>query len=124
VLSLPASVRIYLFADATDMRKGFDGLAALVTASGLDVFSGHLFAFVSRRGDRAKVLTWQRGGFVLWYKRLERGRFRRPEITPGTSRITLEADQLALLLEGIDPRDVRRPRRWEPKKRIDTAPAS
>ena len=113
-------MRIYLFAEPTDMRKGFDGLSALVVASGLDVFSGHLFAFVSRRGDRAKVLTWQRGGFVLWYKRLEKGRFRRPEIAPGVGRITLEADQLGLLLEGIDPRGVRRPRRWEPKKGIDT----
>lgn len=122
MLSLPASVRIYLFAEPTDMRKGFDGLSALVTASGLDVFSGHLFAFVSRRGDRAKVLTWQRGGFVLWYKRLERGRFRRPAIAAGERRVVIEADQLALLLEGIDPKDVRRPRRWEPKRKgIDTA---
>ena len=64
MLSLPASVRIYLSAEPTDMRKGFDGMSALVTASGLDVFSGHMFVFVSRRGDRAKVLTWQRGGFV------------------------------------------------------------
>lgn len=111
MLSLPASVRIYLFAEPTEMRKGFDGLSALVTASGLDVFSGHMFVFVSRRGDRAKVLTWQRGGFVLWYKRLERGRFRRPTIAPGENRIALEADQLALLLEGINPKNVRRPRR-------------
>ena len=124
MLSLPASVRIYLFAEPTDMRKGFDGLAALVTASGLDVFSGHLFAFVSGRGDRAKVLTWQRGGFVLWYKRLERGRFRRPDIPPGAHRVMLEADQLALLLEGIDPRGVRRPRRWEPRKGIDSEAAT
>ncbi|MFT4704525.1 MAG: transposase [Bradymonadia bacterium] len=72
VLSLPASVRIYLFAEATDMRRGFDGLSALVLASGLDVFSGHVFAFVSRRGDRAKVLTWQLGGVVLWYTRLKK----------------------------------------------------
>jgi transposase len=121
MLSLPGSVRIYLFAEPTDMRKGFDGLSALVVASGLDVFSGHLFAFVSRRGDRAKVLTWQRGGFVLWYKRLEQGRFRRPEIPEGVGRVQLEADQLALLLEGIDQRGIKRPRRWEPRRKIDTA---
>ena len=121
MLSLPASVRIYLFAEPTDMRKGFDGLSALVVASGLDVFSGHLFAFVSRRGDRAKVLTWERGGFVLWYKRLEQGRFRRPEIPEGASRVQLEADQLALLLEGIDQRGIKRPPRWEPRRKIDTA---
>lgn len=83
MLSLPSSVRIYLLSGPTDMRKGFDGLAALVRAAGLDVFSGHLFVFVSRRSDRAKVLTFERGGFVLWYKRLELGRFRVPAAAQG-----------------------------------------
>jgi transposase len=68
MLSLPSSVRIFFFDAPTDMRKGFDGLAAMVKASGLELFSGHLFVFLSRRADRVKVLTWQRGGFVLWYK--------------------------------------------------------
>lgn len=115
MLSLPASVRIYLFAAPTDMRKGFDGLVALVKAEGLDAFSGHLFVFVSRRGDRAKVLTWERGGFVLWYKRLERGRFRRPQIAADATQVRLEGDQLLLLLEGIDLTKVSRPVRWAPK---------
>lgn len=115
MLSLPSSVRIYFFAAPTDMRKGFDGLSALVKAAGLNEFSGHLFVFVSRRGDRVKILTWERGGFVLWYKRLERGRFRRPQIAPGATRVQLEPDQLTLLLEGIDLRSVRRPKRWAPK---------
>jgi transposase len=116
MLSLPSSVRIYFFEPAVDMRKGFDGLAALVRASGLDVFSGHLFVFVSRRSDRVKVLSWERGGFVLWYKRLERGRFRRPILEPGCERVELEPDQFVLLLEGIDFSRLRRPRRWEPKR--------
>lgn len=115
MLSLPSSVRIYFFESATDMRKGFDGLAALVQASGLDIFSGHLFVFMSRRRNRAKILSWQRGGFVLWYKRLEKGCFRRPTMPPGTTRMELEPDQLLLLLEGIDLASVRRPPRWEPK---------
>jgi len=115
MLSLPASVRIFFFAAPTDMRKGFDGLSALVEASGLNKYSGHLFVFVSRRGDRVKILTWERGGFVLWYKRLERGRFRRPRIPAAASRILIEPDQLTLLIEGIDLKNVRRPRRWEPK---------
>ena len=115
MLTLPSSVRIYFFAAPTDMRKGFDGLSALVRAAGMNEFSGHLFVFVSRRGDRAKVLTWERGGFVLWYKRLERSGFRRPAIAPGVSKIQLEPDQLTLLLEGIDLASVRRPRRWAPK---------
>jgi len=115
MLTLPSSVRIFFFAAPTDMRKGFDGLSALVKAAGLDEFSGHLFVFVSRRGDRAKVLSWERGGFVLWYKRLERGRFRRPPVLPETTRVRLEPDQLTLLLEGIDLTSVPRPRRWSPK---------
>lgn len=119
MLSLPSAVRIYFFAAPTDMRKGFDGLAALVKSSGLNEFSGHLFVFVSRRGDRAKVLSWERGGFVLWYKRLERGRFRRPQVAAETQQVRIESDQLTLLLEGIDLKNVRRPKRWEPKG-IDT----
>lgn len=105
------------------MRKGFDGLAAVVTASGLDIYSGHLFAFVSRRSDRAKILAWERGGFVLWYKRLERGRFSRPTVASGASRVRIEPDQLTLLLEGIDLRQVKRPKRWSPQK-LDTSSES
>lgn len=116
MLSLPSSVRIMLFAGAVDMRKGFDGLAAIVVATGHDVYSGHLFVFLSGRADRVKVLTWQRGGFVVWYKRLERGRFRRPHTPPDATGVTLEADELTLLLEGFDPRHLRRPKRWEPEK--------
>jgi len=114
MLSLTCAVRIHLFAHPVDMRQGFDGLAARVRAAGLDAFSGHVFVFVSRRGDRVKVLTWERGGFALWYKRLEIGRFRRPHIPPGTTQIHLDPDQLALLLAGIDLTSVRRPKVWEP----------
>jgi len=90
-------------------------LTALVKAAELDEFSGHLFVFVSRRGDRAKILSWERGGFVLWYKRLEAGKFKRPEIAPDATQILLDPDQLTLLLEGIDLKKVRRPKRWMPK---------
>ncbi len=118
MLSLPSSVRIYLLLGPTDMRKGFDGLSGLVRASGLDLFSGHLFVFISRRANRAKILTWERGGFVLWYKRLEQGRFRVPAPDDDSGRLHLAPDQLTLLLEGIDLSSVRRPKRWGPR-RID-----
>jgi len=116
MLTLPSSVRIYLFTAPADMRKGFDGLAGLVRLAGLDLFSGHLFVFVSAGCNRTKVLAWERGGFVLWYKRLERGRFKRPVVPAGETRVQLEADQLMLLLEGIDLRAVKRPKRWEPAR--------
>ena len=114
MLTLPASVRIYLATGAVDLRKSIDGLGALASARGHDVFSGHLFAFTSRRGDRVKILAWDRGGFVLYYKRLERGVFRLPEIEPGAEEVQLDATQLAMLLDGIDVKRVKPPKRWEP----------
>lgn len=114
MLTLPRGVRIYLASEATDMRKGIDGLAALVRQFGEDVYSGHLFVFVSRRADRLKILTWDSGGFVVFYKRLEKGTFKPPSITRGQTTVRLDAAQLTLLLEGIDLRHVRRPRLWEP----------
>jgi hypothetical protein len=70
MLSLPPTVRIFLAAEPTDMRKGFDSLSHLVEASmALDPLTGHLFVFRSRRGDRLKVLWWDRDGYVLWYKK-------------------------------------------------------
>ena len=68
MIGLPDSVRILLFSEPTDMRRGIDGLTGLVLLAGEDVYSGHLFVFVSRKRNRAKILTYQKGGFVLWYK--------------------------------------------------------
>lgn len=114
MLSLPGAVRIYLATEPTDMRKGFDGLTALVKRHGGDVFSGHLFAFVSRRRDRIKILTWDNGGFVLFYKRLEQGRFRLPLCHDDSSRVQLDGPQLSMLLDGVDVSRVRRPKKWLP----------
>lgn len=72
-------VRIYLYTAPTDMRKGFDSLAALVRESlGHDPLSGHLFLFVGRDRDRLELLYWDADGFAVWYKRLEEGTFRLP----------------------------------------------
>jgi len=114
VLMLPSSVRVFLFAERTDMRKGFDGLAALVRALGEDPFSGHLFVFISRRANRAKILAWHRGGFVLWYKRLEKGHFRMPPRSVEQDRVELDSGQLAMLLDGVDFSRVQRLKAWEP----------
>ena len=98
MLTLPSSVRIYLCTAVTDMRKGHDGLSALVQHHmELDVFSGHLFVFVSRLGNRVKILFWDNGGFVLLYKRLEKGKFRLPPLPQEQATIRLEATPLALL---------------------------
>lgn len=114
MLTLPRSVRIYLAVGPVDLRKSIDGLGALARANAHDLFSGHLFVFTSRRGDRIKILAWDTGGFVLYYKRLEKGRFRMPSIAPGAREVELSATQLAMLLDGIDVKRVMVPRRWEP----------
>lgn len=115
MLTLPPSVCIYLASALVDMRRGHDGLCALVRSHwDVDVYGGHLFVFVGRRADRCKILFWDRGGFVLYYKRLERGRFRLPHIPEGATSVAMDGTELAMLLDGIDVGKVRRPRRWTP----------
>lgn len=117
MLMIPPSVRVYLSSSPADMRCSFDGLTArVVSVLEADPFSGHLFVFRNRRGDRVKILFWDRSGFCLWYKRLEKGTFHFPEAT-GAS-VEVDASDLALLLEGIDLRGARRRPRWEPKKTV------
>ncbi|MCP4809507.1 MAG: IS66 family insertion sequence element accessory protein TnpB [Proteobacteria bacterium] len=122
MLSLPPSVRIHLAAQPVDMRKGFDGLMAIVRTWGFDPFTGDLFVFVSRNRTRIKVLHWDHGGFVLTYKRLEAGSFRVPIPKPGATKLRLDSTQLAMLLDGIDFSRVRRARIWMPPQGIDTRP--
>lgn len=117
MLNIPSATRIFLASEPVDIRKGFDALAAWVEANGLDVYSGHLFVFLSRRRTHVKVLTWSRGGFVLLYRRLERGRFQFPALRPGARTVTLDATELAMLLDGIDIQKVRRSQAWTPASR-------
>lgn len=118
MLTLPSAVRIVLATSPVDMRKSIDGLMAVVrTCFAEDVYSGHLFVFVSRRGDRVKILTFSRGGFILYYKRLEQGRFRLPQVEVDAQSVRLDATQLTMLLDGIDVAEVKRPAAWEPPKR-------
>lgn len=108
------SGRIYLCTSPTDMRKGFDTLAALVKEFlGQDPLSGHLFLFISRGKDRLKILHWDAGGFILWYKRLEQGTFRMPRATSDAAGVELKASELAMMLEGIDLRSIKRSKRME-----------
>jgi transposase len=97
-----------------DLRRGFDGLAAAVRSIvGADPLSGHVFAFVNRRKNRIKLLAWDRTGYLLVYKRLERGTFTiSTEPLPGQRHVEMDAGELLLLLEGIDLRGARRQRRW------------
>jgi transposase len=108
------SVRIYLCTAPTDMRCGFDRLAVLVREFlGHDPLSGHLFLFVSRGKDRLKIFYWDADGFALWYKRLEEGTFRIPAVTGRGTSVELKASELAMLLEGIDLKSLKRTRRFK-----------
>jgi transposase len=115
MLTLPSSVRVYLAAQPVDLRRGHDALVALVRHTWrLNPFDGHLFVFLGRRADRVKILAWDRNGFVLYYKRLSQGRFRMPSVPAGATRVEMDATTLAMLLDGIDVRHVRRPKAWTP----------
>ena len=106
-------LRIWLCVNPIDMRLGFDRLAELASAViGQDPLSGQLFLFRSRGGDRLKILAWDRDGYVLWYKRLEEGTFRFPRVDDGVRTVELRASELAMLLDGIDLRSVKRVKRY------------
>ncbi len=108
------SARIWLAAEPADMRSGFDRLAERVKAViGEDPLSGHLFVLGSRRGDRLKILVWDRDGFVLWYKRLETGVFKVPRVEQGAGSVELRASELAMVLDGIDVSRLKRVARYE-----------
>jgi len=106
--------RIWMASEATDMRCGFDRLAERVNAVvGENPQSGHLFVFRSRRGDRLKILVWDRDGFVLWYKRLEAGVFKMPRVENVARAVELRASELAMILDGIDVSKLKRVARYE-----------
>jgi len=117
MIGLPSSVRIFVAVAPVDMRRSFDALSALATeVVGLNPQTGHLFVFFSRHRDRVKVLFWDRTGFCLMYKRLEKGTFRLPIVPKDTSAIELAAADLMLILEGFDAdRAVRRKRYSTPR---------
>jgi len=115
MLSLPPSVRVFVATQPVDGRKGADSLMVIVRdVLGQDPLAGHLYVFFSRRCDCVRVVYWDRNGFAMWSKRLERGRFR-PAFSSDGKLLTsaIESAELALVLEGIDLADARRRPRWE-----------
>jgi transposase len=105
--------RIWLAVEPTDMRCGFDRLAERArTVIGQDPLGDSLFIFRSRRGDRLKILTFDRDGFVTWYKRLETGAFKLPRVSPGARSMELRASELAMILDGIDMTKLKRVPRY------------
>lgn len=114
MLSLPPSVRVFVATEPVDGRKGPDSLMMMARdIFHLDIFSGHLFVFFSKRRDRVRSVYWDRDGIAMWTKRLERGRYR---IQRDDQAIrSIDAAELGLILEGIDLERIRRRPRWTPR---------
>jgi len=112
MFSLTTSHRFLLYRKVTDFRKGFDGLCGLVRNElDRDPSSGEVFVFVNRPRNRIKLLHWQHGGFVLYYKRLEEGTISLPEFGPKVDSCTLSFPDLVMMIEGITlEKAVRKPR--------------
>ncbi len=116
MLSLPASVRVFLHRDPVDFRKAHDGLAAIVRqALRADPLDGSLYVFLNRRRDRVKLIQWDGNGLWLHYKRLEKGTFKAQGDGPKISRA-----QLSMLLEGIEVKGGKISRRFADCIRIET----
>ena len=112
MIGLPSHTQIWIAAGVTDLRRGFDGLSALIqTKLEKSPLSGQVFIFRGRRGDLVKLMWFDGDGLCLFCKRLERGKFIWPQATEGS--VSLTRAQLSMLLEGID---WRRPQRtWDPQ---------
>lgn len=116
MLTLPPAVRVYVASAATDMRKSFNGLqVAVQDVLREDPFGGHLFVFFNRRRDQVRILFWDRSGFCILAKRLERASFHIPTCDEAQTHVCLDAAELALILEGIDLRHAKRQPRWQPR---------
>ena len=113
MLSLGASHRYWLYAGVADMRKGFDGLCGLVGRElAGDPLSGDVFIFVNRGRNRMKLLLWEAGGLVLWYKRLEQGTFELPKAKAGAASVPIKWTDLMLIIEGVELGSVQKRKRY------------
>lgn len=113
---IPGSVKMFLCTRPVDMRFGPDGLSGMVrTFIGEDPLSGHIFLFKNKRGDRLKLLYWDRDGWAIWYKRLESGTFRFPSHTEDSAEI--DHRTLTMILQGVDLRRIHRRKRYTRKSR-------
>jgi transposase len=115
MLTFPSNVRLYLATAPADLRKGFDGLSTLVHSDlGVSPLRGDLFIFLNRRATQIRILFWDRDGYCVLGKRLERGTFRRVRAADGgAGGVEIDAGEFAMLFEGIDARHVRRRKRYK-----------
>ncbi|MDA0357469.1 MAG: IS66 family insertion sequence element accessory protein TnpB [Bacteroidetes bacterium] len=108
------NIRVWVYARPTDMRKSFDGLAALTKNVLLeDPISGHLFGFFNRKKTYIKVLFFDAGGYCLWAKRLEVGQF--PISFQDREKDEISVSELRLIIEGLSQNNLKKSKRLKPK---------
>jgi len=108
-----SSGRIFVATEAADLRKSYDGLAAIVEGTFRhSLYAGDAFVFVNRRATQVRVLYWERDGYCIWMKRLEAGTFRRAAAADGQALIEVDIAELMMLLEGIDAPVTKRRKRY------------
>jgi transposase len=109
----PARGRIFVATAATDLRKSYDGLAALVEGTfGRDLFAGDLFVFLNQRATQIRILYWNSAGHCIWMQRLEAGTFRRFTSDAAVDVVEIDPAELAMLIEGIDAALIKRRKRY------------
>jgi len=113
MFSLTSSHRYFLYREPTDMRKSFDALAGLVARQGYQATDGGVYVFINKRCDRIKLLHWEEGGFVLYYKRLEAGVFERPKHS--SSGWQIDWQTLMLMVQGVKLASVKKMKRYVKK---------
>jgi len=123
MFALNSSLRFYLYQGVTDMRKSFDGLCGIVQSQlGRDPTSGEVFIFINRRRDRVKLLHWQNGGFVLYYKRLESGTFEFPSAGDNGLYCQISWRGLVMMIEGISLKNIKQRKRYSYQQDFHKSP--
>ena len=113
MFALTSSCCYYLYHKPTDMRKSFDGLSGIVRSQlHRNATSGEVFIFINNRRDRIKLLRWEEGGFILYYKRLESGTLELPSFDSASLTCTMSWAELVMMIEGISIKDTRRRKRF------------
>jgi len=115
MLTIPASIKIFVCVIPVDMRKSFDTLAETVRVQmGEEPMSGHLYLFRNKGEDKLKILWWDRDGYAIYYKRLEKGSFSLPDAAGGA--LEIDSTVLSMLLHGLDGEALKRQSRFEVSK--------
>jgi transposase len=114
MFSLSGSLQYYLFTGSTDMRKGFDALSGVVRSQmGRDPLSGEVFIFMNRGRNTVKILHWERGGLVIYHKRLEAGQFERPFFDEKQNAFRLRWSELVMMIEGVSMKNIVQRKRFD-----------